>query len=231
MTPDDVAAAGPDIEPKFRICAVSWPSPDSLHIELAESRWSDGASFHRALRRLGDDAAGYRDGALSDLLASRGHLPGVASVHAIVITRDRMVLQSRRAADSAYAPGTWSASFEEQLTRADVVSTVDGVFETAARRGFREEFGLPGTGGRVRTLAVIVEPELLNQCVVVLFETAETAGEVRSAVHAGDEEIDGVRFVAADPAVPRTEADRADLHPSAAIRLYLLARALDRADP
>src|SRR5689334_19875670 len=52
VTADDLAAVGPDLEPKFRICAVRLDGAGTLRVTVAETTWSQGASFHRAARRL-----------------------------------------------------------------------------------------------------------------------------------------------------------------------------------
>ena len=65
--------------------------------------------------------------------------PSIASVHAIVVTSDGEYIEAKRALDSDYSPGAWSASFEEQLKREDIDrgSTV----LTCLLRGLAEEFG------------------------------------------------------------------------------------------
>jgi len=224
VTKAERVAAGAEEEPKFRFSALV-VSDQRLQVQASPSSWGFARAFHvlahKAPHRL--DSAVREQYALPPPLG-RLELPGLAVVHCIVSTSDGQVLMAQRNAKTAYSPGRWSVSFEEQATiKPD--GRAEHPFETA-RRGFIEEFGLDVPEQRVHILGAIMEIEILNIAVVVHLRCAATAAEIlhswvtepRPKDH---HEAKALKFMS-------LEALRAGiglppvLHPSSAMRLKLL---------
>jgi len=224
ITAQDVRAVGADLETKYRIAAIDSASAP-VTVALAETTWREAAAFHRALRRLEVDAPEKLDGLLGAWFDHRP-LPGVASVHVIVITSDRQVVLAQRGEATIYAARRWSASFEEQISDSDFLTEPDDVFAAAARRGFGEELGDATAIVNVEHLGAIMEMPLLNPSIVSVVRLSLSFSEV----HDGWHHLPEPRELAALKAVPLAELDNdslhhRNLHPTSEIRLAMLRRA------
>lgn len=240
---------GPDLEPKYRLTSLEHLSDDTLHVRLAPTTWTLGKGFHDAILR---DPGRFRHAAdgswIEPLPLGTSVLPGLAVVHAIVLTSDGKVLIAQRSAKVGYTPLHWSVSFEEQCTLEDFAPNSD-MFATAARRGFLEEFGLAVPPERSCTLSALIQLDLLNLGLVVLIQPEATADEIRDrwlaeprpahhweandltfldahtdllcGLYSGDYSLDGM--------LPSTsgEGSSYELHPTSRIRCAMLARWLD----
>ncbi len=113
-------------------------------------------------------------------------------------------------------------SYEEQLTSVDFDGDEDP-FSAAARRGYAEEFQLPGKTLGVRIIGAIVETQILNRSLLALVETDATAEQLHGVALDNLPEIDAISTIAGAPGVLRRQALRDDLHPTAPIRLEILA--------
>jgi hypothetical protein len=227
--PDDYAAAGKGWEPKYRVVSISNSSDAGLQVSLTETTWEEGASFQCAMRRQASSLSCNADRILSAWLGGAAYFPGVISIHCIIVTRDRKVVETRRGAGTLY-PGRWSISFEEQVTTTDFKSEIHDAATAAALRGFTEEFGLSAGECRIRIISAIVEFPIVNPVLVALIETGQTADSFRRAFENSQDadaaEIDEISFVSPLPHLLKSEIERADLHPTAAIRALMLSRLL-----
>lgn len=143
------------------------------------------------------------------------------------MTADRRIVLARRNAATPYSPGTWSATFEEQLTTTDI-RTADAV-EAATRRGVAEELGSGVRVVSVRPLSLVVEMPILNTSPVLLVTVAERMGDLRDAAAANthDGELTDLTDINADPDAISDHLlnrDPATFHPTAALRLRILNR-------
>ena len=169
VTEEDRNAVGVGYETKYRFTAVGRGADGNVNATVVPDSWENGAGFHRHLRKYG----GYRleqDGSWIQCVPfGLSCLPGVVSVHVIVLSADDRILLSQRSQQVLYYPGAWSVTFEEQLTNSDLHTASDAA-ASAARRGFREEFGLdlPGSPDQIVTLSALLELSTLNLAVVVL---------------------------------------------------------------
>lgn len=222
VTPEDLAAVGPNLEPKYRICSIQQPDGRTLRVTVAETTWQSGAAFLRAMRDPGRVPAATRERLLRTLVDETGWLPGLAGVHCLLLTADRRIVATRRPPRSEFSAMRWSTSYEEQLTAIDFNGR-DDPFSATARRGYLEEFQLPTEGVHVRIIGAIAETEILNRVLLALVETDATADDLIRAAAAGLAEIDAIRTIASTPDSLRHEAQRDDLHPTAALRLQTLA--------
>jgi hypothetical protein len=231
VTSADITEVGPDKEPKYRICAVH-RSAHEVRVDVAATTWTQGASFHRALRRLAPLPIDYLDTTMHAVFSGRAHLPGTACVHCILISQDQKVVLTLRAKRSEHSAGLWSASFEEQLTDRDFAAAENPI-AAAARRGFAEEFRMPAATLKVNVLSALLETEILNVAMVAIVETPATADDIRRAVNAArvtsDTELDAVEFVDSSTDALHAAVQRSDLHPTSAIRLDMLARHIHHA--
>ena len=183
-------------------------------ISLTETTWEEGASFHCAMRRQASSLRYNADRILSAWLGGSVYIPGIISIHCIVVTGDRKVVETRRPAGTMYSPGRWSISFEEQVTTADLQSETHDA-TAAALRGFTEEFGLSADGCRIRIVSVIVEFPIINPVLVAVIETDENSGNFQRAFeNIRDEdgtEIDEIGFADASPDLLQSEIERSIL--------------------
>jgi hypothetical protein len=232
VNPDDYAVAGEGWEPKYRIASISRSSAHELRITLAETTWEEGASFHIAMRRQASHPWENADRILSAWLTEAVSIPGVVSIHCIVITRDRKVVETLRPAESLYAPGLWSMSFEEQVTTADLQPENHDAATAAGLRGFAEEFGLSADSCHITIISAGIEFPIVNAVLFAIIEANKTSEDFRRAFdrlkEENDTEIDAINFFDATPIHLRSAIDRADLHPTSAIRALILSRQLGR---
>jgi hypothetical protein len=233
-TDADRAAVGPAWEPKYRFTEVRTNPDRTVEVALSETSWPEGAGFHAALRRLATQPLTTHDELLHQYLRGQASLPGLASVHVMVVSSDRQVLMARRGRSSAYAGGRWSVSFEEQLTATDL-RPVQMAPVNAARRGLEEELGdrvAPDTAA-IRILALLLETAILNTSFVMLVELSQDHQEIARHwrnLHIDDPEIAEIRWLPAQPRPLRQvsrEFGDSQLHPTSALRLELLARSLE----
>lgn len=164
----DQADVGKNREPKYRFTQLSRiRDSGALQARLATSTWTDGQRFHQAA--LSEPLSMSRSAAGSWAVpAPLGTIlvPGIVSVHVVVLTNDGQLLMAQRPHDATYAPGHWSASFEEQLTATDFAGEAD-CFATAACRGFLEEFGCAASPAQATVLTAIFEIDIMNLAVIV----------------------------------------------------------------
>ena len=173
-------ATGPDLETKYRFTALQH-GKDALTVALAPTTWTSSRKFHAALQRDPAWASKLPDGRwITPVPFGDQLLPGIAAVHAIIMTRDGQVIAARRNARMRYAPGHWSVSFEEQVNEQDFGRSQDA-FTAAAQRGFHEEFGAEVATGEVVPLATLMEIGVANLGVVMLVLPALTASEIRDS--------------------------------------------------
>jgi hypothetical protein len=158
-------------------------------------------------------------------------LPGIASAHVIAITADNLIVLSKRSASSAYSPGTWSASFEEQLTEADLIEAADCLIR-AARRGAGEEFGerVAGAAEHCQVLGTFVEMPLVNASAVVFMRISMKSRQLAEAWETsgrGDHELTGIKFVPVfqgDSGTVEDVLSGLPLHPTTSLRIAMLHR-------
>ena len=229
---------GSDLEPKYRIAGML-SDQDAVSVSLSPTSWHLGKNFHIALKR--NPCRFLRDGKhwIVPLPLGQAQLPGLAVVHAIVLTSDSRLLMAQRGPKVSYAPLHWSASFEEQVTDLDMRDG-DMVFHAAARRGMLEEFGIKVGLREVSLVSFLLETDSLNLAAVALIRVDLTLDQIRSVwlgpprpSHAWEAvAVDGVLVDVAD-----LDAMAADghwrlgaLHPTSPLRCAMLARRL-RAAP
>ncbi len=119
--------------------------------ELGKTTWAEIRPAN--LRRERGLTSAEIDSAVGDFAQTRRWpAPNLCAVHVAVRTSDNSLVLTRRAADLAFYPGSWSASFEEQLDPEDLLS---GSAPHNAARGLREEFGLAMGEARVEDFAIL----------------------------------------------------------------------------
>lgn len=76
---------------------------------------------------------------------------------------------------------------------------------------------------------MISEFPIVNLALIVLIETSRTSDDFQRVQMRGRKmmEIDRIAFIDALPDALRSEAERADLHPTSAIRALILSRQLE----
>jgi hypothetical protein len=151
-------------------------------------------------------------------------LPGIAVVHAIILTSDHHVIAALRSRATTYAPLHWSVSFEEQLNEKDFGCDQDA-FTAAARRGFHEEFGGEVSAANVIPLASVLQVDLLNLGMVMLVRPPMTAREIRDSwLSAASDgwEADDIQCIPLDDLAAASIG--LQLHPSSELRCMALRR-------
>lgn len=172
------AAAGAAFEQKYRFTDLRRDADGALLVTLAPTTWELGRGFHTVARSSPEQLTGRGGvGWPQPIPLGDDRLPGIAVVHVVVLTSDGRLLLAQRSRNVGYAPGHWSASFEEQITRSDIDVGGDAA-TNAARRGFGEEFGDDLDPGRAFSLTGILEIPILNTAVVTLFECPHTAVQI-----------------------------------------------------
>lgn len=167
---------GPDLETKYRFTALTC-TRDCLAVTLAPATWTSGRKFHAALQRDPSWASKLPDGSwMRPVPFADTRLPGIAVVHAIIVTSDDQVIAAQRSSKVTYAPLHWSVSFEEQLNQDDMGLDEDA-FTAAARRGFNEEFGADIPARDVIPLATVLQIDLMNLGLVMLLRSPMTEEE------------------------------------------------------
>jgi hypothetical protein len=228
IDPEDEKAAGKGWEPKYRIVSAWRRNDTGLRVYLAQTTWEQGASFHCAMSRASPYLRENADRILSAWLSRAAYIPGLASIHCIVVTRDGKVVETRRASVAAYAAGCWSISFEEQMTAVDFQSGSHDAATAAALRGFAEEFNLPADTCHVSIVSAVVEFPILNPVLIAVIRTGELSEDIRRAVESTPEEdrkeIDRIQFFDMANGRLQSELERTGLHPTSAIRLQILSR-------
>ncbi|WP_232794397.1 HEAT repeat domain-containing protein [Pseudofrankia saprophytica] len=223
-TDQDYAEVGEGWESKYRFRAVSRSDSGVTEVSVAATTWEQGAAFHRALRRAHPRLREYQDRMIEGWLRGAVQLPGIACMHCIVVSSDDEVLMARRGRGTPYAPGRWSASFEEQLTGDDFAPGRENPAVHAARRGFVEELGLPADQVDISVPTAVIEMPIMNVSLVAVLRAPWSSIEILEAGRG--QELDELRFVSTEPAALLAEAARSDLHPTSGLRLRRLARLL-----
>jgi hypothetical protein len=219
---------GPDLETKYRFTALTRLN-DALLVTLAPTTWTSASKFHAAIQRNPAVASKLTDGTwITPMPFGDTLLPGIAVVHAIIMTADRRVIAAQRSREMSYSPLHWSVSFEEQLNDKDV-GQVEDAFTAAARRGFKEEFGADVPAQDVLPLAAVMQMDLLNLGLVMLLLPSMTAQEIHDSWRcvAKDrweaEDLRGLRLDSLDAG--RTSLGQ--LHPTSKLRFLALQRWLN----
>jgi hypothetical protein len=217
--------AGPDLETKYRFTALTHES-DALAVTLTPTTWTSAKRFHTAVQRDPAWASKLPDGRwITPMPFGDRLLPGIAVVHAIIMTSDNDLIAAQRSAETSYAPLHWSLSFEEQLNDKDIRHDEDA-FTAAARRGFHEEFGAGIPARNVVPLTTVMQIDLLNLGMVMLLRPPMTAEEIRDSWHsvAKDrweaKEVHGLPLDGLDKGI----ASLGLLHPSSKLRSLALRR-------
>jgi hypothetical protein len=229
---------GPDLEAKYRLGRVR-AGEGRLDITLSPTTWSEGRRFHVALAQNPALFAQVNGAWILPAPLGTQALPGLAVVHVMVLTADKQVLMAKRPSKASYAPSHWSASFEEQVTKADL-DEQPVVFARAACRGFMEEFGIHADLVDVQVLSVAMEMPNLNLAVIALIRTPKTLSEIHGcwageprplhaheAVEVGGIVADQQKLEEIAQGAP---SDFTPLHPTSRLRLGILARCLSPAE-
>lgn len=239
---------GINLEPKYRLTSLTRHSDYTIHVQLTPTAWALGKGFHNAILENPGHFRCMADGSwIEPLPLGTTVLPGLAAVHAIVLTTDCKVLTTQRSDKVGYSPLHWSVSFEEQITYEDSMLGSD-MFATAARRGFFEEFGMLIPPERCHGLSALLELDQLNLAVVVLLQPQVTFDQIRERWRTKPRpthhwEANDVAFLDANVDVLQRIASMKDpldkllhsasggntsyeLHPTSPIRCAMLARCL-----
>lgn len=217
---------GPDLEAKFRFTELSCSLDDSVHATFAGTTWSRTSRFIAALQR---DPALMRhslDGAwIEPVPLGCIALPTVAAAHCIVLTADDQILLAQRSARVHYAPGHWSASFEEQLNERDFDGAADP-FTRAACRGFAEEFGGDLTPDRVVPLSAVLQIDMLNVVIVMLLRPDLTASQIQERWRSGSPDAWEAQDLQSLPVEHLDRLGRGDAHQFMPLHATSLLRSL-----
>lgn len=149
---------------------------------------------------------------------------GIAALHLVVRTVDDLVLTTRRSQATSFHPGCWSVSLEEQLD----VSDTD--LHTAVRRAVAEELGIDdATDALLHALAREHDPSSGAAWGVAAFASCRVPMTGPQLIAAHDDDPDAFEHAALQ-VLPveqllawRDEPPAQGLHPTAALRLALLA--------
>lgn len=216
---------GPDLEAKFRITALrANVAEHTLTARLAPTTWTASRRFHRLVAHS-PDKIGL---ALAPIPLGDTVFPGLAVVHAIVLSADNQVLFTQRSETVAFAPSHWSASFEEQLNQKDA-DTGSDPFTHAAQRGYAEEFGCAIDTDRISLLSTILELDGLNLGVVMLLQPDQSATDIEQTWHIAAEdrwEAERVGWIPLDELEHGIPVEFRPPHPTAWIRCEALLRYL-----
>ncbi|GIH24150.1 hypothetical protein Aph01nite_24600 [Acrocarpospora phusangensis] len=223
---------GPDLETKYRFAALR--GGGAVEASLVPTTWSASNRFHRAVQQDPAWISHRPDGSwLLPLPFGEDVLPGVAVVHAVILTSDRQVVLAQRSDKVGYSPLHWSASFEEQLNERDF-SREENPFLHAARRGFREEFGCEVEERQAIPLTTLMQIDLLNLGVVVLLLPDLTGAQIHEHWRSrakDDWEARDVRWLPVDALLDGVGREPfTPLHCTSELRCQALARWLRR-DP
>jgi hypothetical protein len=218
---------GPGMEGKLRVVALARQHGGALHVELAPTTWELARTFQLALL-CREETLATRSATwpwIDAAFRGRPATPGLAAVHAIVVTADAKVVLLRRAETVSYMAGHWSSTFEEQIVPDDLDG--DATLARALVRGLREECGL-GAPRRIELLPPILELDSLNIAFPAVIELAESSAAVAAALaRAGnDHEVAGLAFGGVDALRNSASSpiDVSPLHPASEIRCLALAR-------
>lgn len=216
--------AGPDLETKYRFTALS-SNPAELAATLAPTTWTSARRFHLALQQHPAWASKLPDGRWARPIPFGDQLlPGIAVVHAIILTDDRNVIAAKRSRATTYAPLHWSVSFEEQLNEKDFGHEQDA-FTAAARRGTYEEFGAEVSADDVTPLASMLQVDLLNLGVIMVVRTGMTARQIQNSWQLAATDSWEADDVCGIPLDDLAAARRGMLlHPSSELRCLALRR-------
>ncbi len=216
---------GPDLETKYRFTALTRQS-DALAVRLAPTTWTSANKFHAAVERDPAYASKFPDGRwITPLPFGDTLLPGIAVVHAIILTSDNQVIAAQRSREMSYSPLHWSVSFEEQLNEKDI-GLAEDPFTSAARRGFNEEFGGEISAHNILPLATVMQTDVLNLGLVMLLQPPMTAHAIRESWHsmASDKweanELRALRF----DVLEATVTSLGQLHPTSMLRSLAMQR-------
>lgn len=247
VTQQDIIEAGPPIETKYRFVALARPRDDLLSAELVEIGWGRAKGFHTAMLRDGERVPpDVLEAVLAEIFRGAPRVPGVAVVHAVVVTSDDKVIFQRRSESAGYAPGHWSATFEEQITTSDFVRAENAAV-VATRRGFEEEFhtNIWNSEHTVDVVGVLMQMDTLNIGLVtvakltlpyevILRNSARTTSDPQERSLDVDQQIRLQDTATAIDAIDVADVRRDPsgykvarlfpLHPTSAIRLVMLER-------
>jgi len=194
----------------------------------------EAGAYDRALERHVEGIA-LVHGGLEALLSGAELLPGLGVVHALIVTADGQVVETRRALDADYYPGAWSVSFEEQIQGEDLQD--ENPILACLRRGIREEFGLEVARDQVeaRLVSLFLEWPILNLGAAVV-ATTTVAGEHWMSTP-GDGELADRRVVPIQHRIASLGGTpwggvhlggEDDWHPTSALRVALLRSTHER---
>jgi hypothetical protein len=224
-------ATGPALESKLRVVRFGPAGAGEFRVQLAPTTWERGRAFQMALlshEQPPRDARGWLEAAFE----GEPMTPGLAAVHATVVTRDGKLALVQRAAHALYRPLHWAATFEEQMVSSDLEHA--DVLAAAVRRGLHEELGVRAEDARVSFALPLYELETFNVAFLSFVDVALDARELEIAASKAPDAADAARmaFVDATPGRLRELAqstgapDCSPLHPTSALRLEALARHL-----
>jgi hypothetical protein len=177
LTAAEMARIGEPRETKYRVVGVENGSPEEVRLTVVPTDWVSSRAFHILVgRNIGEIAKAMKRWP-EPVPVGTDWLPGLLAVHCIVVSSDSQMLLVRRSTSTAYYPGHWSVSFEEQVITKDFQEGGDFA-ASAARRGFSEEFGEDLRIRSLSTLSGLIETGILNFGVVVLLHADETATSI-----------------------------------------------------
>ncbi|HZF62237.1 MAG TPA: hypothetical protein VEZ52_11535 [Desulfovibrio sp.] len=193
------------------LCSGStWATPRRLHLALHERQaFFDGICREHGIAPImrppshdwkeSPDFAAHLEAIMSlyESFESESPLPSIGCVHALLVTKDNQLLQARRSLGSAYYPGAWSISFEEQMRKEDL----DGGrgVQTCLLRGIFEEFGVQLDLSLVTPLAASfgIEWSAANRVLLIVCRLEQDARSFMEIadISSGDREITEFGFI------------------------------------
>ena len=178
------------------------------------------------------EALGHLQSAFEDAVQGKLSFPNIAVVHVVLVSSDGQILEAQRGMNTAYAPGAWSCSFEEQMIQRDFEKGVP-VLETVIR-GLREEFGFVGQESllEIRSIKLSLEWSLANPAIMTVVGTtlSSTEFDLECDSSKRDGEVPDQRWVSADHVLATIQHSVAGFwyhnrpgsnHPSNTIRLAM----------
>lgn len=179
--------AGLGWETKYRIAVIehTTTTTPALRVVFVPTTYEEGTGFHRSFvdaSTRGDEfALALRERLATQLVQpGRYSAPGVAVIHAVVITADGYLLLCQRSPHVAYSPLHWSLSFEEQINQKDLAFG-NVALSAAVIRGFQEELVPDHTIAleSARILGIFLEYDTLNISFCAYVETSLSLDEIK----------------------------------------------------
>lgn len=195
-----------------------------LVLEVAKTKYSEVRYFGHCIATVQPE----RDKLIDETVREGSiNFPSSLCMHAVVVTRDRRVLVTKRSHKVSYSPGVWSVSVEEQLNPDDLRGGTDGAVARWACRLLFEELAVERQDyetDRFRILSVFLEADTLNCSVCAILPINLNAAELETVLKAKprtDYEFSEWKFLTYGELADELRESKLLQHPSTGYRIFL----------